>query len=119
MNNSCQFLLPAIRKLTEKRRKVEGKLERRDVTHEYSDCGSQTYAPLTRIGVFLDRNSEQYVVKSRFLSTYQGKRIFFCSCNSLTTPALSGTGAGTKTRIIGDNRCHPPSLFRCSVKGSA
>ncbi len=67
-------VISAIRKLTEKRRKVEGKLERRDVTQEYSDLGSQTYAPLTRIGVFLDRGSEQYVVKSRFLNSYQGKR---------------------------------------------
>ena len=62
----------AIRKLTEKRRKVEGKLERRDIINDYSGFGSQTYAPLTRIGVFLDRGSEQFVVKSRHLNTYQG-----------------------------------------------
>ena len=55
---------------------MEGKFERRDITHEYTDCGSQTYAPLTRIGVFIDRNSEQYVVKSRFLSTYQGETLW-------------------------------------------
>ncbi|KAL3885253.1 hypothetical protein ACJMK2_025341 [Sinanodonta woodiana] len=61
-----------IRKLTEKRRKVEGKLERRQVIQDYSDYGSQTYAPLTRIGIFLDRSSEHYVVKSRHLNTYQG-----------------------------------------------
>lgn len=47
-------------------------MERRDIIHEYSNFGSQTYAPLTRIGMFLDRGSEQYVVKSRHLSTYQG-----------------------------------------------
>lgn len=62
----------AIRKLTEKRRKVEGKLERRDVVQEFADYGSPSYAPLTRIGVFLDRGSEQYVVKSKHLSTLQG-----------------------------------------------
>ncbi len=27
---------------------------------------------MTRIGVFLDRGSEQFVVKSRYLNTYQG-----------------------------------------------
>ena len=30
----------------------------------------------------------------------------------------TGTGTGTRTRKMGDNRCRPLSLFRCSVKGS-
>lgn len=64
--------LSAIRKLTEKRRKVEGKLERRDVINDFSNYGSQSYAPLTRVGIFIDRGSEQFVVKSRHLNTYQG-----------------------------------------------
>ena len=66
------MIVLAIRKLTEKRRKVEGKLERRDITHDYSSFGSQTYAPLTRIGVFIDRGSELYNVKSKYLNSYQG-----------------------------------------------
>ena len=74
--------IKTIRKLTEKRRKVEGKLERRDIVNDYANYGSQTYAPLTRVGVFLDRGSEQFVVKNRYLSTYQGK--FSCM---LTTVA--------------------------------
>lgn len=61
-----------MRKLKEKRRTVEGKLERRDVIKEYSNYGSQTYAPMSRVGVFLDRGSEQNNVKSYHLSTYQG-----------------------------------------------
>ena len=61
-----------IRKLTRKRQNVEGKLERRDVLKDYSDPSSQAYAPLSRVGVFLDRGSEQYKVKSRHLTTYQG-----------------------------------------------
>ncbi|CAH1796119.1 unnamed protein product [Owenia fusiformis] len=64
--------IKTIRKLTEKRRTVEGKLERRDVANEYSNYGSQTYAPMTRMGVFLDHGSEANVVKSRHLTTYQG-----------------------------------------------
>ena len=68
----ARYHISAIRKLTEKRRKVEGKLERRDVINDYSSFNSQTYAPLTRVGVFLDRGSEQFVVKSRHLNTYQG-----------------------------------------------
>lgn len=39
---------------------------------DYSDPSSQVYAPMSRIGVFLDRGSEQFVVKSRYLSTFQG-----------------------------------------------
>ena len=32
----------------------------------------QVYAPQTRVGVFLDRGSEQYNVKNRYLTTYDG-----------------------------------------------
>lgn len=63
----------AIRKLTEKRRTVEGKLERRDITNDYATFQSEAYAPLTRHGVFMDKGSEQYAVKSKYLSTYRGK----------------------------------------------
>ena len=52
---------------------MEGKLERRDITKDYAAFNSETYAPRTRHGVFLDKGSEQYVVKSKYLSTYQGK----------------------------------------------
>ncbi|XP_071841728.1 cilia- and flagella-associated protein 91-like isoform X2 [Apostichopus japonicus] len=64
--------IKAIRKLTEKRRTVEGKLERRDITSDYSTYQSETYAPLTRHGVFMDKGSEQFTVKSKYLSTYRG-----------------------------------------------
>uniref|UniRef100_A0A667XE55 Cilia- and flagella-associated protein 91 n=1 Tax=Myripristis murdjan TaxID=586833 RepID=A0A667XE55_9TELE len=61
-----------LRKLTAKSRNVEGKLERRDIIKEYTDYSSQTYAPLTRRGVFPDSNTRRNVVKSRFLDTYEG-----------------------------------------------
>lgn len=61
-----------IRKLTGKQRNIEGKLERRDVLRDYSDPSSQVYAPLTRSGVFPDRNSAKNKVRSRHLTTYQG-----------------------------------------------
>ncbi|XP_002131776.2 cilia- and flagella-associated protein 91-like [Ciona intestinalis] len=64
--------IKTIRKLTRKREKVEGKLERRDLVNEYSNFGSQVHAPASRVGVFLDRGSEQFVVKSRYLSTFHG-----------------------------------------------
>ena len=69
------FTFLAIRKLTLKRSKVEGKVERRDITEEYSKYDSEVYGPRTRHGVFLDKGSEQYVVKSRYLETYQGRPI--------------------------------------------
>lgn len=61
-----------IRKLTRTMKNIEGKLERRDIIHDYSSYDSQVYAPLTRIGYFPDRNSERYVVKNPFLSSYEG-----------------------------------------------
>ena len=33
---------------------------------------AQVYAPQTRVGVFLDRGSELYNVKNRYLNTYEG-----------------------------------------------
>jgi len=64
----------AIRKMIERKKKtVEGRLVRHAVTDVYADFGSQAYAPLTRIGVFLDRNSEQYVVKNKYLANYAGR----------------------------------------------
>ncbi|XP_022103155.1 cilia- and flagella-associated protein 91-like isoform X1 [Acanthaster planci] len=64
--------IKAIRKLTLKRSQVEGNLERRDITQEYAKYESEVYGPRTRHGVFLDKGSEQYVVKSKYLDTYQG-----------------------------------------------
>uniref|UniRef100_A0A8C5PYG4 Cilia- and flagella-associated protein 91 n=1 Tax=Leptobrachium leishanense TaxID=445787 RepID=A0A8C5PYG4_9ANUR len=61
-----------IRKLTLRKGDVEGKLARRDVIHEYRDHSSQSHAPLSRVGFFPDRFSDNYLVKSQFLSSYQG-----------------------------------------------
>uniref|UniRef100_A0A8C4RW26 Cilia- and flagella-associated protein 91 n=1 Tax=Erpetoichthys calabaricus TaxID=27687 RepID=A0A8C4RW26_ERPCA len=62
----------AIRRITGKMKNVEGKRERHDVIAEYANYGSQIYAPLSRTGLFPDRDSEKYVVKSNFLNTYEG-----------------------------------------------
>lgn len=69
-NVSC---VTVIRKLTKKCKNVEGKYERRDIIDDFSNFESQSYAPLTRIGVFIDKGSEQFVVKSRLLNTYEGR----------------------------------------------
>uniref|UniRef100_A0A673JYQ1 Cilia- and flagella-associated protein 91 n=1 Tax=Sinocyclocheilus rhinocerous TaxID=307959 RepID=A0A673JYQ1_9TELE len=62
----------SMRKLLAKRRNVEGKLKKRDIIKDYSDYGFQTYAPRSRVGQIPDRNSNRNVVKSHFLSTYEG-----------------------------------------------
>uniref|UniRef100_A0A8C7FLI2 Cilia- and flagella-associated protein 91 n=1 Tax=Oncorhynchus kisutch TaxID=8019 RepID=A0A8C7FLI2_ONCKI len=62
----------SMRKLTAKRKNVEGKLKRRDIIKDYSNYSSQTYAPLSRIGLFPDRHSQRNMVKSRYLDIYEG-----------------------------------------------
>jgi len=64
-----------LRKMTLNKGKVEGRLIRTNITDQYADFGSQAYAPLTRVGVFLDCNSEQFVVHNRYLDTYQGSTL--------------------------------------------
>ncbi|XP_074856668.1 cilia- and flagella-associated protein 91 isoform X2 [Carettochelys insculpta] len=64
--------IKAMRKLIAKGKNVEGKLERRDVIKDYTDYASQPYGPLSRIGYFPDNHSERYLVKNRFLNTYDG-----------------------------------------------
>ncbi|XP_052253819.1 cilia- and flagella-associated protein 91-like [Dreissena polymorpha] len=91
--------IKTIRKLTEKRRKVEGKLERRDVIADYASFSSQSYAPLTRVGIFLDRGSENYVVKSRHLNTYQGLLELEASLpDFVTQPRIKGPKPKTVTK---------------------
>ncbi|XP_074652837.1 cilia- and flagella-associated protein 91-like [Tubulanus polymorphus] len=91
--------IKALRKLAKKRRMVEGKFERRDVVNEYSGYGSQVYAPLTRIGVFLDRGSEQYVVKSHYLNSYEGLLELEASLpDYVTNPRVMAPRAKTVTK---------------------
>ncbi|XP_036401824.1 cilia- and flagella-associated protein 91 [Megalops cyprinoides] len=59
----------SIRKLTEKRRKVEGKLERRDIIKDHV---SQICAPLSQMDQFSDWEFKQSVAKNWFLNTYEG-----------------------------------------------
>lgn len=61
-----------LRKFNLSKKRVEGKLERRDIIDDYINKGSSVFAPLTRDGVFPDRKQDEYVVKSSYLSTYDG-----------------------------------------------
>ena len=62
-----------VRKLEKKRAALEGDPGKKgDLIEKYIDKGSQVYAPMTRFGVFIDRGSEQYNIKSAYLSSYEG-----------------------------------------------
>ena len=63
----------ALRKLSKKSSNVEGKLQRENIIQQYTNFDSQVYAPMTRIGVYLDSGSEQYSVKNWFTTTLDGK----------------------------------------------
>ena len=52
---------------------MERKFKQRKVIEQYSNFDSQVYAPMTRIGVYLDSGSEQYNVKNRFNTTLEGQ----------------------------------------------
>lgn len=61
---------------------MEGKFEKRDVIQQYSNFDSQVYAPMTRIGVYLDSGSEQFNVKSKFSTTLEGMSVLFAYSRS-------------------------------------
>ncbi|NWZ65647.1 CFA91 protein, partial [Acrocephalus arundinaceus] len=69
VQHDCALML---RKLIAKRKNCMGKLGRRDIIREYNDFSSQTYAPLSRIGVFPDNHSDYYAVKTFYLDTFAG-----------------------------------------------
>jgi hypothetical protein len=62
----------AIRKLIKKRKNVDGSFQKRDIIADYTQFESDAYAPITRNGCFLDKNSENYQVKSKYLDTFEG-----------------------------------------------
>jgi len=66
----------------------------RDIVADYTSYESEVYAPMARHGVFPDRGSEQYNVKSKYLDTYQGLCELEASLgSSLTETAIRAPGA--------------------------
>jgi hypothetical protein len=59
----------------------------RDIIYDYTNYDSEVYAPIARHGVFPDRGSEQYNVKSKYLDTYQG----LCEMETSLGSALTET----------------------------
>ncbi|XP_065498555.1 cilia- and flagella-associated protein 91 [Caloenas nicobarica] len=94
-----------LRKLIAKSKKnAMGKLERRDIIKDYTDFGSQTYAPLSKTGYFPDNHSEHYVVENIYLNTFAGlcelEASLPDSVTQLTIKAPKPKYATTKTGYI-------------------
>ncbi|CAF0858310.1 unnamed protein product, partial [Didymodactylos carnosus] len=66
------YYLRAIRSLLHKRQHVETRYEKSDIIKDYIRYESESYAPLTRHGYFPDKLTDKYIIKSRYLDTYQG-----------------------------------------------
>lgn len=49
------------------------KILKPDKIEQYSQPGSQAFAPLTRLGLFPDRGAERFKMHSKFLDTYAGE----------------------------------------------
>ncbi|KAJ3192923.1 Cilia- and flagella-associated protein 91, partial [Irineochytrium annulatum] len=61
-----------MRKLTEKRAKVENKIERRDIIAEYANYSSRVYAPKARDGIFQDKADMTLRFNVAELENYSG-----------------------------------------------
>ncbi|XP_045439923.1 cilia- and flagella-associated protein 91 [Pipistrellus kuhlii] len=91
----------AIRKLMGKRENVEEKFQRRNIIKDYSDYASQVYGPLSRLGRFPD-NEENFVVKNRFLDTYEGLvELESCLPDFVTQPRIKAPRPKTTTTKAG------------------
>ena len=59
------------------RKKLDDRIQhkQRDMLADYTHYDSEVYAPIARHGVFPDRGSEQFNVKSKYLDTYEVNKI--------------------------------------------
>ncbi len=62
----------ALRKLAEKRNKVENKVEKRDIIADYANFGSSVYAPKARDGSFRDKASTTLQITLNELNDFDG-----------------------------------------------
>ena len=65
--------IKSLRKLTDKRNKVENKIEKRDIIADYANYGSTVYAPKARDGSFQDKASSTLKVSLEELEIYDGR----------------------------------------------
>lgn len=62
----------ALRKLAKAKKYIEPKKERRDIINDYTSFGSNTYAPITRLGLYPDDHPRDYDVFTNDLGKIEG-----------------------------------------------
>jgi hypothetical protein len=65
----------------EKRRTFEDKVEKRDIISDYSDYGSQVYAPKTLMGVFPDTSRKTLALDIKVIGKLDGEDFERAFCN--------------------------------------
>lgn len=80
----------ALRKLARKRALAQDSSRKRDVIHDYATPSSQQFAPLTRLGRFPDRASENFAIQNHYLSSLEGLlELESCLDPKVLTPKIS------------------------------
>ncbi|XP_028846254.1 cilia- and flagella-associated protein 91 [Denticeps clupeoides] len=103
----------SLRNLVQKRNNVERTLERHDIVKEYSQYSSQTYAPLSRIGVFPDHHPDRKVFKSRFMDTYAGLLELEASLpQSALEPRIKTPKPKAKTGFVRVSECREMEVMK-------
>jgi len=68
--------IKALRKLANQRKDLEKTIQmkstKRDIIADYANFKSTVYAPKTRLGLYVDRDSRKYETNAKDLSTYEG-----------------------------------------------
>ena len=64
--------IKVLRKMYKARKNVEMTSNKRDIIEEYANYGSTVYAPITRLGLSLDKKANKYEVQPEALSSYSG-----------------------------------------------
>ncbi|KAI1885239.1 hypothetical protein AGOR_G00218120 [Albula goreensis] len=93
--------ITSIRRLTEKKRNVEGKLRKRDIVEAYWTQGSRFYTPLSRMGRFPEGDSDHNSVKNWLQNTYQGLTLLEATLPaSLTEPRIKAPKPKTSAGFV-------------------
>lgn len=68
--------IKALRKLANQRKELEKTIQmksrKRDIISDYANFKSNVYAPKTRLGLYVDRDSQKYETNAKDLSSYDG-----------------------------------------------
>lgn len=83
--------IKALRKLADRRAKIDNKVEKRDIIGEYGNYASKVYAPKARDGVFRDKVDSTLHIKLDELDNFQGTRALLVLIKNLGLVELETT----------------------------